>query len=88
MRRNELAKLLDLLNLAGDLGGESLLEGLYMYMSECVCEWIEQREQAVLFSTYSRLGGVGPGASEGGLPERGSGHRRAKGGASSDGGHF
>lgn len=88
---DKLAKLLDLLNLAGDLGGKGLLEGL----CRSLCQTVfviggSTRQRRRHFSTYSRLGRVGPGASEGGLPERSGrgGHGRAQcRRANSDRGH-
>ena len=81
--RNTLAELLDLLNLAGDLGGEGLLERLDGRVSMASgMQW----QIAKVDSAYSALGRVGAeGLSQG----RGSGHRGAQGGGTdSHGSHY
>ena len=80
---NILAELLDLLNLAGDLGSEGLLERLVGRVSMASGM---QRKVVGVDSAYSALGRVGAeGLSHGG----GSGHRGAQGGGTdSHGGHY
>lgn len=78
-----LAELLDLLDLAGDLGSEGLLERLYRRVS---MESGMQRQIARVDSAYSALGRVGAESlSHGG----GSGHGGAQGGGTnSHRGHY
>jgi hypothetical protein len=74
---NVLAELLDLLDLAGDLGGESLLERLQGRVSTAGGM---QRHVSGMVEAYSALGRVGAGGIERSLSHGGgSGHGGAQG---------